>query len=237
MRGLTGWLASMSAATRVTLARLDSLGVLLYGDAKDFSIAEKWVLMERLGGDIAVSASFRWYEGEGTPFAALVTPDMLPVVNQRLSDADRSENHQLLVLALLEGLLDAPSDTELTPLLQSMVRDASRWPAVRGRALKIYRRWVGVNDPSLRTLLDDIGTGAVTDSDDELLGALLKAMYPRALPSADLPAFLHPPKQKNLIGNYTMFWRRDLDRIDATEAPGLLDAFAARPDLRKGDPA
>jgi hypothetical protein len=234
MRGLAGWLASMSVAARITIAQLDSLGVLLYGDAKDFSIAEKSALMERLGGDIAVSASFRWYKQEGRPFAALVTPEMLPVINQRLSDTDRSENHQLLVLALLEGLLHTPPDTGLTPLLLSMVRDASLWPTVRGRALKIYRRWVGVNDLSLRTLLDDIRTGAVTDNDDELLGALLKAMYPQALRSADLPAFLHPPKQENLIGNYTMFWQRDLDRIDAAEAPGLLDAFAARDDLRKG---
>lgn len=192
--------------------------------------------MQQLGSDIAVSASFRWYEREGRPFAALVTPEMLSVVNQRLSDADRSENQQLLVLALLEGLLHASPDTGLTPLLLSMIRDASWWPAVRGRALKIYRRWVGVNDPSLRTLLDDIGTGAVTDSDDELLGALLKAMYPRALASAELPAFLHPPKRENLIGTYMMFWRRNLDQIDAAEAPGLLDAFAAQPELRRGEP-
>src|SRR6185369_27378 len=235
MRGLAGWLASMSAAARITICRLDSLGVLLYGDAKNFSIAEKSALMDRLGGDIAISASFRWYEWAGRPFAALVTTEMRPLVSERMADADRSETHQLLVLALLEGLLHAPPDAGLKPLLLSMVRDASRWPFVRERALKIYRRWVGVNDPSMRTLLDDVGSGAVADSEDELLGALLKAMYPRALSSADLPAFLHPPKRSNLIGNYMMFWRRDLDRIDATEASSLLDAFAARTELRKGD--
>lgn len=36
MRGLAGWLASMSAATRVTFARLDSLGVLLRGREEFF---------------------------------------------------------------------------------------------------------------------------------------------------------------------------------------------------------
>ncbi|MDF3086785.1 hypothetical protein, partial [Burkholderia sola] len=41
MRGLTGWLVSMSTLARTALVRLDSLGALLYGDAKDFSIAEK----------------------------------------------------------------------------------------------------------------------------------------------------------------------------------------------------
>lgn len=235
MRGLAGWLASMSAATRLTFARLDSLGVLLYGDTKNFSIAEKSALMEQLGGDISVSTSFRWYEWEGRPFAALVTPEMHSIVSQRLADVDRSENHQLLVLALLEGLLNTSPAADLTPLLLSMVRDASRWPAVRGRALKIYLRWVGVNDPSLRELLNDVHSGVVADSDDELLGTLLKAMYPRALASADLPAFLHPRKQANLIGSYTMFWRLGLDQIDVAEVPGLLDAFAASTELRRGD--
>ena len=235
MRGLAGWLATMSPAVRLTFARLDSLGVLLYGDAKDFSIADKSALMDRLGGDIAVSATFRWYEWEGRPFAALVTPEMRPLVTQRLSSADLTENHQLLVLALLEGLLHAPQDTNLTPVLLSMVRDPSRWSAVRARALKIYRRWLGVNDPSLRALLDDLASGAVADSDDELLGTLLKAMYPQALSSADLPAFLHPPKKQNLIGQYTMFWRRDLEKLEIARVPALLDAFATRVELRQGD--
>jgi hypothetical protein len=236
MRGLAGWLASMSAATRVTFARLDSLGVLLYGDAKNFSVAEKSALMEQLGGDISVSTSFRWYEWEGRPFVALVTPEMHSIVSQRLADADRSENHQLLVLALLEGLLNTPQDAELTPLLLSMVRDASRWSAVRGRALKVCLRWVGVNDPSLRGLLNDVHSGVVADNDDELLGALLKAMYPRALTSAELPAFLHPRKRENLIGSYTMFWLHGLDQVDVAEVPGLLDAFAASTELRRGEP-
>lgn len=235
MRGLSGWLASMSAAARGTFTRLDSLGVLLYGDARNFSVAEKSALMGRLGGDIAVSASFRWYERGGQPFAALVTPEMLPVVNLWVADADRTENHQLVVLALLEGLRHALPDAGATHLLLSMVRDASRWPAVRGRALKIYLDRVGVNDLSLRALLDDIGSGLVLDSDDELLGALLKAMYPRALSSADLPAFLHSPKRATLIGSYTMFWRRNLNQLDAAEARALLDAFAARTELHKGD--
>ncbi|MDQ8035604.1 MAG: hypothetical protein REJ50_26665, partial [Bordetella sp.] len=103
MRGLAGWLASMSPAARLTFARLDSLGVLLYGDAKNFSIAEKSAIMDRLGGDIAVAASFRWYDWEGRPFAALVTPDMRPMVTQRFADANRSDNQQLLVLALLDA--------------------------------------------------------------------------------------------------------------------------------------
>jgi len=235
MRGLASWLASISAVARTTFLRLDSLGVLLYGDAKHFSIDEKTVLMEKLGGQIAESASFRWYEWEGLPFAALITSEMQPVVTQRMAESNRSKNHQFLLLALLEGLFQAPPAPLLTPLVLSIIRDACRWQAVRGRALRVYLRWVGESDPSLRSLLADIDSGVVADRDDELLGALLDAMYPRVLASEDLPAFFHQPKQDNLIGNYRMFWRHNLSEIDVLEAMKLLDGFAARVELRSGD--
>ncbi len=235
MRGLASWLASMSPVARTTVIRLDPLGVLLYGDAKHFSIADKTVLMDKLGGQIAESASFRWYEWEGRPFAALITSDMQPVISLRMAESNRSENHQFLLVALLEGLFQVPPDPVLTQLVLSMIRDACLWPAVRSRALKVYLRWVGEKDPSLRKLLTDIDSGVVTDRDDELLGALLDAMYPRVLASEDLPAFFHQPKQDNLIGNYRMFWRHNLTEIEVLEVMKLLDGFAARVELRSGD--
>jgi hypothetical protein len=233
---LAGWLASISASARISFTRLDSLGVLIFGDAKNFSIADKSALLDQLGGDIAVSSSFFWHDQNGRPFSVLVTPEMCPVVGQRLADVDRTDAHQLLVLALLEGLLHTSPNAELTPLLLSLARDASRWSTARGRALKIYLRWVGRDHPSLRTLLDDVRSGAVTDSDDEILGALLKWMYPKALTSAEAVALFHVPKREVLIGNYFMFWRLNLDEIDSARVPELLDAFEARSELRSGEP-
>ena len=235
MRGLVGWLASLSTDARPTLSRLDPLGVLLYGDASTFSIAEKVAVLDRLGEAIASSPSFRWHDWNGRPFSALVTPDMRAIALERLASSGRSDEHQIAVLTLLEGLRHTAPDATLAPALIAMARDASRWQSVRLRALKVYLRWAHSNDADVRTLLNDIDAGTVADSDDEILGALLAAMYPEALPSSDLPRFLHPPKKQNLIGTYTMFWRHDLARVDAAELPGLLDAFAQRPELRRAE--
>jgi hypothetical protein len=233
MRGLGAWLSSISTDARPTLTRLDPLGLLLYGDATRFTVAEKMAVLDGLGEAIAFSPSFRWHDWDGRPFPALVAPDMQTVVNERLVSADRSDENQIVAVTLLEGLRLAPAEPALAPVLLAVAREATRWGSVRLRALKVYLRWVGPNDPGLRTLLDDIAAGVVPDADDEILGAMLTAMYPKALPSSELPRFLHPPKQQNLIGRYTMFWRHDL--ANATELPHLLDAFAQRPELRRAN--
>lgn len=232
MRGLAGWLASLAAETRLTFIRLDSLCVLLYGDAKNFSISDKTALIEQLGSHVQDSPSFRWHEWNGLPFAALVTSEMRPLVSQRMAEPNYSDAHQLLLVLLLEGMLHQSPDAGLTTLLLALVRDESRWLSVRMRALKIHISWAGVNDPSLRSLLADIESAVVEDGDDEILGALLEAMYPATLAATELPKFFHLPKQRNLIGNYQMFWEHDVGEIDCHEAMKLLDAFAAETELK-----
>lgn len=235
MRGLGAWLASLSTDARPTLTRLDPLGLLLYGDAFSFSATEKVAVMEGLGEAIALSPSFRWHDWDGRPFPVLVTPDMRTARDERLASADRSDPHQVILLTLLEGLRHTVADATVAPVLLAMTRDATLWQSVRLRALKVYVQWMGTNGTGLRALLDDIAAGTVVDNDDEILGALLAAMHPTALPSTDLPPFLHPPKRQNLIGKYTRFWRHDLAQVDAAELPTLLDAFAQRSELRRSD--
>lgn len=235
MRGLSAWLASLAPIARLACSRLDPLGVLLFSDARSFTVAEKSTLIDELGDGVASSPLFRWSDWGGRPFSVLVTPEMLPVIGQRLAGQDRSEGNQTVVLALLEGLQLAPPVPALAPTLLTMVRDASWWQSLRLQALRIYVRWVSVNDVSVRALLDDVHVGTVNDEDDEFLGTLLVAMYPQALSSSVLPQFLHPPKKSNLIGMYTMFWRHDLERVSVTELPALLDAFSQRPELRRAE--
>lgn len=235
MRGLSAWLTSLSPTARLVFSRLDPLGVLLYGDASSFSVPEKTTLIDALANGIASSPPFSWRDWGGKPFYALVSPEMLPVIVPRLAGTDRSDRNQTVLLALLEGLQLAPPAPTLAMLLLAIVRDASWSQYVRLRALRVYVRWVGVNDVSVRSLLDDVHAGSVQDDDDELLGTLLVSMYPQALPSSVLPQFLHPPKKSNLIGRYMMFWRHDLERVSATELPTLLDAFARRPELRRAE--
>ena len=65
------------------LTRVDALGLLLYGDASRFTVAEKTLLLDGLGKAIAFSPSFRWHDWEGRPFPALVTPERRTIVNER----------------------------------------------------------------------------------------------------------------------------------------------------------
>lgn len=232
MRGLGGWLASMSSDARPTLTRLDPLGLLLYGDATRFTVAEKLAVLDGLGAAIALSPSFRWHDWEGRPFPALVAPDMQPAVMERLTSADRSEERQVVTATLLEGLRLSAVVPLLAPMLLAVTRDDTWSGSVRLRALKVYLSWMGAGDSGLRTLLDDVGSGVVRDADDEILGALLAAMHPTALHSSDLPRFLHRPKKQNLIGRYAMFWRHDLLKVAVTELPSLLDAFTQHTALR-----
>ena len=138
-------------------------------------------------------------------------------------------------MTLLEGLRRAPSNPSLAPGLLVTVRDATRRPSGRLRASKVYVRWMSAVDAGVRALLNYVATGTVEDADDEILDALLVEMYPKALPSSELPRFMHPPKKENLIGRYTMFWLRDLAEVDAAELSSLLDAFALRPELRESE--
>lgn len=233
MRGLNAWLASLSPAARMTCSRLDPLGVVLYGDARNFAVPEKLTLIDALGGGIATSPLFRWRDWDGKPFSALVTREMMPDIAERLASENRSEENQTVLLALLEGLRLASPVPALVPILLAMARDGSWWQSLRLRALKIYVLWGGVNDGSLRVLLDDVQAGTVEDESDEILGALLAAMYPESLCSSELPQFFHPPKKPNHIGKYSMFWRYDLKQVRVEELPILLDAFAHRLQLRR----
>ncbi|MDO8777618.1 MAG: hypothetical protein Q7K57_54665 [Burkholderiaceae bacterium] len=235
MRGLSAWLGSVGPAARLTCCRLDPLGVLLYGDARNFTVPDKLALIDALSGQAEFSTLFRWGDGDAHAFSALTSAEMLPAIEQRLTSTDRSDTGLAVALVLLEGLQRASALPPLAPVLLAMVRDAS-WPLyLRLRASRTYIRYVGVSDVTLRALLDDVHAGTVADAEDELLGMLLAALYPQALPSSAIPQFLHAPKSPNLIGKYTLFWRRDLERVSAKEVPALLDAFAQRPELRRAE--
>jgi len=235
MRGLNAWLASLSSSARLTCSQLDPLGVLLYGDARNFSVNEKLMLIGFLDDGVASSPLLRWRDWDSKSFSPLVMPEMQEALKQRLIDQDRSEGSQLVAMALLGGLKLVPPAPALAPILLSMARGAEWWPALRLQALKLYIRWVGASEASVMELLEDVHGGRVQDEDDEFLGTLLDAMYPHALSSRLLPQFLHPPKKSNLIGRYTMFWRHSLVKVVVQELPVLLDAFAQRPELRRSE--
>ena len=78
---------------------------------------------------------------------------------------------------------------DLSELLLEIVRDDTRWPDVNYAALNAFI----YNCPDspkktgkLKELLADIHTGSLSDTDNELLGALLTQLYPDDLPPSEV---------------------------------------------------
>ena len=65
------------------------------------------------------------------------------------------------------------------------------------------------------------------DPDDELLGILLKSLYSRVLPMADVKKYLREPRLKDRTGAYSRFWTDHVPRESTTEQLSeLLDHIA-----------
>ena len=73
----------------------------------------------------------------------------------------------------------------------------------------------------------DIAGGLIEDPDDELLGILLKALYPKVLPMAEVKMHLREPRLKDRTGAYSRFWTDHVPRESTTEQLSeLLDKVA-----------
>lgn len=229
LRGLSAWLSVHCPTSRALLIERDPLGVVLYGDVKHFSVSDKKLILDRLYNEARHYPWFRSDDWSSPPFGALGTMDMENTFKQILSSSSREDADQ----ALLDCVLDTVRHGECMPMLAeslaNIVRDVSYWPRIRKNALKAMVRVTSEDLSPLLQFVDDIQTGTVEDRDDEILGILLDMLYPCAIPAAKILAYLHPPKDRNLIGAYFAFWRRKLsDSTTKSDLPLLLDQLTER---------
>ena len=78
-------------------------------------------------------------------------------------------------------------------------------------------------------MIAEIKDGSVDDPNDELLGVLLKGLYPGELSASDLLDHLRQPKMTSASGEYTNFWTRHVPGESTPEQlGGLLDGIAGR---------
>lgn len=232
LRGLFGWLASLSSLARTRLLDADTLTVIVYGDVKPLPKADKRRLLAGLRRDADSFPGFRWEHRRTQSFGGLADPDLLDDFVNALSASDRSNEAQAYLDLLLDSLNQGTAIPALKEPLRSVLTDDSRWEVVRKDALQA---WLKLAPPAeARTLLDAIHEGTIRDADDELAGALLRNLYPGHLSPLELIEHLHAPKDDHLIGWYALFWRHDLpSRAPATDLPDLLDALHQRRDLHQ----
>ena len=209
LRGLHAWLAAcLTGEARRTLIDRDPLGLVLNGDVRNFTRGEKLQLLQALHIEASRYTYFRSQNWTSHPFGALATKDIEADFKALLESPDRSPPHLALLDCVLDALEHGDAMPALSVVLERVVRDKSYWPSLRKDALQILVAYTKVDGdwPVLTQLLTDVFGGVVEDSEDELLGVLLRALYPAHIEPKDVWHYYRHPKADHLLGSYQYFW-------------------------------
>ena len=212
LRGLAAWLAAFDPASPSRLVETDPVGVALYGDVSGFRGNE----LERLLGSFAEGAEdVRPWSWPGTALASMVTGHSVRLLSRYLREEDRTEGRETVVGLLLHALSRAGGLAPCLNTLDRTARDASWNPWVRHSALRALLHHSGRCDVDtlLIPLLDDLRDGSVEDRDRELMGMLLKHLYPAHVGPARVWDYLVPQSFFGLVGSYQLFWSAHLTRM------------------------
>ena len=237
-QNFVSWLAVHNKRSRRRLSRLHPSGLIYDGDRETYSPDEKREIVLNLRREWAWNAGCMRSRGRVPGFGGIVSPELEDTFREILADGERGLAHQCYVLLLMQMLADGDPLPALSDLLQKTVRDASWYPSVRGEALDVLTRYseLGFLDSAaLIAILREIDDGVIDDPEDELLGILLKSLYPRVLPIAEVRVHLREPKLKTMIGEYSRFWTEHVRRESTPEQLAeLLDGIAGSLEDCKG---
>ena len=229
LRGLSSWVAAHSKLSRREIIQRDPLGTVIYGDIRNFSTEEKLQILNCLKKEAQENP---WlFTIKDSRLADLVSPDTENFFQGVLTCQTRDEPHQSFVAFLLGSLLISRANSpRLKDVLIDIVRDERWWPRIGEDALDVIIQQ-SRNDKDLLTelnfLLSDVNSGAISDPDDELLGRLLKKLYPGLLSENEIWQYLRIPKNLNLLGNYDLFWSQEIGKnLTTSQFATLLHEFA-----------
>ena len=235
LRGLSAWLAAHSKSGRAEVIARDPLGTVLYGDAEHFSPQEKRLLLNGLERQTAANPRLIATVQLDSRLGDLVSSDMESQVH---GDPDRSGagriRWQSFVVILLEALQHGEPLPTLADPLKELIRDSTRWPRIRDRAVDVFvrhRRNDSQALTELKELTADVYAGRVADSDDALLGRLLSTIYPEAISETEVIRYLRIPQRPSHSPGYDYFWNGQLPkRSTRSQLAVLLDQIVERYD-------
>ena len=239
LRGLSAWLAAHSKSSRAEVVARDPLGTVLYGDAQHFSPEEKRLLLDGLERQTAANPRLITTVQLDSRLGDLVSSDMENHVREILTAPAREDSWQSFVVIVLEALQHGEPLPTLADPLKELIRDGTRWPRIRDRAVNLFMRHCR-NDTQalaeLKELTADVYAGRVADSDDALLGRLLSTIYPEAISETEVFRYLRVPKRPNYSPEYDYFWIGQLPkRSTRSQLAVLLDQIVERYDALLAD--
>jgi hypothetical protein len=246
LRGLYGWLATLSEKARTAMIEADPLTVLLYGDARSLSPTVKRHLLKSLIVEIeknpSIVSDLRRSNQEISFFEESIETDFLQLIDTSARD-DKAQRVTLFFIMLLSKV---QVSARLRNVLLEIVKDDTRWEVIRHHALAEWLTEANKNDSAIAEalrLLEAINNQQISDPDDDLVTLLLERLFPHTITSADLLDYLHPRKHKSYFGSYWRFWLDTVqgvltDPANINELAKLLDELARRTelvDLQNGD--
>lgn len=225
LRGLSAWLAAHCKGARSVLINQDPVGVGLYGDIRGFTLEEKEALLKALNREASRLGSIE----TASAFGPLATPDMERALRDVLKDRNRETEHQTYVDFVLRFLREGSAIPGLSNLLLDIVRDETRLPGVNISALDAFVLFEGNEPRILKPLLKDVEAGLVSDPDNEILGSLLRRLYPEEIPPSVVWKYLFENARPNVVGRYLRFWEYDLiENSSDAQIAELLDHLKLR---------
>ena len=231
LRGLAAWLATVNIRARQLLIDHDPLGTILYGDVRNFTRTEKRLLLNGLKTAAIDDPWFRTASWTDYPFGALATADMAEEFKIILCSNNRDSAHQAVTNCVLDAM-HYGDRFNFDWVLINLIADETWWGRIRYSALKLlcHTFQIGLSDANkLATLLKQVHSGTVEDSNDELLGLLLTTLYPKEISAKNIVNYLHQPKQDHFGGKYRRFITDHLiAKSSAHDIKTLIDEFAAR---------
>lgn len=234
LRGLWAWLAVHHMPGRQRLMAQDPLGFVLNADAAELSTAERAGVLAALRDAAEADPWFRNAAWASHPFAPLATADMAPVYEALLRDQarERDPGRNAFIGVVFDALRHGQPMPSLAPDLETWVGDGRAASHLRVLAYRAWKSCVGFEPMKAQVWLDAIQAGALQDADDQLTGELLCDLYPAHVGPGGVFAYLHPARQRNLIGTYDYFWsdallRRTPDRDMPELAEGWLNHVSA----------
>ncbi len=234
LRGLSAWLAAHSRSSRAEVIPRDPLGIVLYGDAQHFSPEEKRLLLDGLKRQTAANPRLITTVQLDSRLGDLVSSDMENQILKILTAPARKDSWQSFVVILLEALWHGEPIPRLVDPLKELIRDGTRWPRIRDRAVYLFVRHHRDHTQALTELKEltaDVYAGRVPDSDDALLGRLLSKIYPEAISETEVIRYLRVPQRPNHSPEYDYFWNGQLPkRSTRRQLATLLDQIVERYD-------
>lgn len=226
LRGLMAWLGAHHAEACNRLIEVDSLGMVLYGDAQLFPIETKRHLLDTLEQKASkIGYISPYWNPHG--FAALATQEMVPHLIALLSRPSRAWSEQNILICLLEGLRYTKVEGMQTALTAA-VRDSTYLEGTRVSALQALIHQYPDDGESLLALAEELRLNKITDYSHRLLEILLSHLFPRYISPDKVLQYsqLHVDSE-NTITRYDSFWDHDLpEQLSDQDVPGMLDALS-----------